>query len=259
MKATSYTHTDQIKEDAHGTLIAENNLGIYHDHFITFLYFNSNTDSAKVNYSSYIANYGTSQHGFSTYDVDGTNNSFVKSTITPIRNTGDPATGGAATQRRSYWTMRRVAETEADGRVRLNDELRDLLFVNSSKTTKIGNEVGYRLLLGGVTATSLLDNDVYPQRRASYTKKQVWVMPYNRSEKWVSGLYAVQSTGEDNLAVWSSKNRRIKDVDIVLLWCTLGLHHVPCQELFPVMPAMSGAFELQPFNFFQSNQLIGTN
>ncbi|KAK3124806.1 hypothetical protein QOZ80_7BG0593540 [Eleusine coracana subsp. coracana] len=191
-------------------------------------------------------------------DVDGTNNSFVKNSLTPMRNTRDPATGGADTPRRSYWTVRReVAENESDGQVKLNDAPRELLFVNPSKRTKIGNEVGYRLLPGGATATSLLDDDDYPQQRASYTKKQVWVTPYNRSEKWVSGLYAEQGTGDDNLAAWSKKNRRIKDEDIVL-WYTLGLHHVPCQEDFPVMPSLSGAFELRPFNFFQSDQLIRT-
>ncbi|GJN12188.1 hypothetical protein PR202_ga30445 [Eleusine coracana subsp. coracana] len=231
MQATSYTHTDKIKEDAHGTLVAENTLGIYHDHFIT-----CHLD----------------------LDVDGTNNSFVKNSLTPMRNTRDPATGGADTPRRSYWTVRReVAENESDGQVKLNGAPRELLFVNPSKRTKIGNEVGYRLLPGGATATSLLDDDDYPQQRASYTKKQVWVTPYNRSEKWVSGLYAEQGTGNDNLAAWSKKNRRIKDEDIVL-WYTLGLHHVPCQEDFPVMPSLSGAFELRPFNFFQSNQLIRT-
>ncbi|XP_062186382.1 amine oxidase [copper-containing] alpha 2, peroxisomal-like [Phragmites australis] len=231
MKATSYMHADQITEDAHGTLVAENTVGVYHDHFVTY---------------------------HLDLDVDGTKNSFVKNTVTPMRNTGDPSTGGADTPRRSYWTVRReVAETEADGQVGINGAPVDLLFVNPSKRTKIGNEAGYRLVPSGATAASLLADDDYPQRRASYTKKQVWVTPYNKSEKWAPGLYADQSTGDDNLAAWSKKNRGIKDKDIVL-WYTLGLHHVPCQEDFPVMPTLSGAFEMRPFNFFERNPLIRT-
>ncbi|CAN6180411.1 unnamed protein product [Urochloa humidicola] len=233
MKATSYTHVDQIKEeDTHGTLLAANTIGVYHDHFITY---------------------------HLDLDVDGTKNSFVKNTITTKRNTGNPATGGADTPRRSYWTVHReVAETEADGQVNVNGAPpADLLFINPNKRTKVGNDVGYRLIPAGATAVSLLSDDDYPQRRASYTKKQVWVTPYNKSEKWVSGLYAEQSTGDDNLAVWSARNRKIKDEDIVL-WYTIGLHHLPCQEDFPVMPTLSGALELRPFNFFERNPLIRT-
>uniref|UniRef100_A0A0E0GPS1 Amine oxidase n=1 Tax=Oryza nivara TaxID=4536 RepID=A0A0E0GPS1_ORYNI len=217
MKATNYTHVDQIRDDIHGTLIAENTVDVYHDHFITY---------------------------HLDLDIDGTKNSFIKNTIIPKHNTGVRATSGAPTPRRSYWTvLYEVAETEAEGQVNINGAPADLLFVNPSKKTKVGNEVGYRLIPAGATATSLLANNDYPQRRASYTKKQV------------SGLYAEQSTGDDNLAAWSK--RRIKDEDIVL-WYTVGLHHVPCQEDFPVMPTISGAFELRPFNFFERNPLIRT-
>nr|CAB3503734.1 unnamed protein product [Digitaria exilis] len=205
VKATTYTHADEITADAHGTLVSENILAIYHDHFIKY---------------------------HLDLDIDGTNNSFVKNVVTTKRNTGDPATGGADTPRRSYWTMQReVAETEADG------------------------QVGYRLIPSGATAASVLADDDYPQRRASYTKKQVWVTPYNKSEKWAAGLYADESTGDDGLAVGSRRNRGIRDEDIVL-WYTLGLHHIPYQEDFPVMPTLSGGFELRPSNFFERNPIL---
>jgi Cu2+-containing amine oxidase len=54
----------------------------------------------------------------------------------------------------------------------------------------------------------------------------VWVTPYNRLEKWVTGLFAEQGTGEDSLGAWSKRNRTIKDWDIVL-WYTVGFHHIP--------------------------------
>uniref|UniRef100_A0A0D9WQB5 Amine oxidase n=1 Tax=Leersia perrieri TaxID=77586 RepID=A0A0D9WQB5_9ORYZ len=211
MKATNYTHVDQIKEDARGTLVAENTVGVYHDHFITY---------------------------HLDLNIDDTKNSFVKNNIVPKRNSGVRATGGAPTPRRSYWTV--LPE-----------------FVNPNKTTEVGNQVGYRLVTVGATATSLLADDDFPQRRASYTKKQVWVTPYNKLEKWAPGLYAEQSTGDDNLAVWSKRNRRTKNEDIVMLY-TVGLHHIPYQEDFPVMPTLRGAFELRPSNFFERNPLIRT-
>ncbi|CAD6217532.1 unnamed protein product [Miscanthus lutarioriparius] len=229
VKGTSYTHADELTVDAHGSLVSENTLAIYHDHYVTY---------------------------HLDLDIDGTNNSFVKNIITARRNTGDPATGGADTPRRSYWTVRReVAETESDGQADVNAGPADLLFVNPGKKTRMGHEVGYRLIPSGATAASVLADDDCPQRRASYTKKQVWVTPYSKAEKWASGLYADQSTGADSLTAWSRRNRGIRDEDIVL-WYTLGLHHIPYQEDFPVMPTLSGGFELRPSNFFERNPIL---
>jgi primary-amine oxidase len=224
VKGTDYTHADQIREDAHGTLVAENTLAVYHDHYVTY---------------------------HLDLDVDGTNNSFVKNIITTRRNT-------AGTPRKSYWTVRReVAETEADAQVDVNAAPADLLIVNPNKRTRMGNEVGYRVVPGGATAASVLDDDDYPQRRASYSKKQLWVTPYNRDEKWAPGLYADQSTGDDGLAAWSGRDRGIQNEDIVL-WYTVGIHHIPYQDDFPVMPTVSGGFELRPANFFERNPLLKT-
>uniref|UniRef100_A0A0E0LMG6 Amine oxidase n=1 Tax=Oryza punctata TaxID=4537 RepID=A0A0E0LMG6_ORYPU len=231
VKGTAYTHADEVKQDAHGTLVAENTIAVYHDHHVTY---------------------------HLDLDVDGTNNSFVKSTVAAVVRDADAA---ADTPRRSYWTVRReVAEREADGQVDLGGAggpPADLVFVNPGKKTRMGNEVGYRVVPGGATAASVLADDDFPQRRAAYCKKQVRVTPYNRSEKWASGLYADQSTGDDGLAAWSERNRAIRGEDIVL-WYTVGLHHVPYQEDFPVMPTLSGGLELRPSNFFERNPLLRT-
>uniref|UniRef100_A0A0D9X0L5 Amine oxidase n=1 Tax=Leersia perrieri TaxID=77586 RepID=A0A0D9X0L5_9ORYZ len=228
VKETAYSHTDQFDGDAHGKLVSENTIAVYHDHYVTY---------------------------HLDLDVDGTNNSFVKNTITTI--TGDTGTN---TPRRSYWTVKReVAEREADGQVDLtaSESPSELAFVNTAKKTKMGNEIGYRIVPSGVaTARSVLADDDFPQRRAAYCKRQVWVTPYAKAERWASGLYADQSNGgDDGLAAWSRRNRGIRGEDIVL-WYTVGIHHVPCQEDFPVMPTISGGVELRPVNFFERNPLL---
>uniref|UniRef100_J3MR44 Amine oxidase n=1 Tax=Oryza brachyantha TaxID=4533 RepID=J3MR44_ORYBR len=83
VKGTVYTHADEVKQDAHGTLVSENTIAVYHDYYVTY---------------------------HQDLNVNDTNNSFVKSTVTAIRDTG------CDTPRRSYWMVRReVAEREADG------------------------------------------------------------------------------------------------------------------------------------------------
>ncbi|WCJ23745.1 Copper amine oxidase family protein [Euphorbia peplus] len=222
IKATNYTHQNQVNEELYGTLIAENTIGTNHDHFFTYRL---------------------------DLDIDGIANSFVKSKLQTT--TMNPFN----TPRKSYWrVVTETARTEADARLRLGAYEADLVVINPNKKTNVGNFIGYRLIPGTVVHP-LLTYDDYPQIRAAFTNYNVWITPYNESEKWAGGLYVDQSRGDDTLAVWSSRNRRIENRDIVM-WYTTGLHHVPYQEDFPVMPTYWIGFELRPTNFFDRNPVL---
>ncbi|PSS11495.1 Primary amine oxidase [Actinidia chinensis var. chinensis] len=225
VKGSPYVNMNQVnqQDNLYGTLLSENVIGVIHDHYITF---------------------------YLDMDVDGSDNSFVKV------NLQREQTSPGESPRRSYLkAVRNVAKTEKDAQVKLKlYDPSEFHVINPSKKTRVGNPVGYKVVSGG-TAASLLDLDDPPQKRGAFTNNQIWVTPYNRTEQWAGGLFVYQGQGEDTLAVWSERDRPIENKDIVL-WYTLGFHHIPCQEDFPIMPTVSSSFDLKPVNFFESNPIL---
>jgi primary-amine oxidase len=125
--------------------------------------------------------------------------------------------------------------------------------VNPSVNGPYGSPVGYQI--DGHGAMTLMSADDYMQRRAGFTNHTLWVTPYNANELFAAGDYPSVSTAGDGLPKWTAANRAIANTDLVA-WLTLGFHHVPRPEDWPIMPVAWHSFEIRPVGFFKRNPAI---
>ena len=206
----------------YGRFIAENTVGVDHDHFFSFRL---------------------------DFDVDGKANSFVRDKLQVKRLP-------AGSLRKSLWVAEaETAKTEEQAKARMTTEQPEIWrVINPNVKSPLGYPVGYEVM-GGENAMSLLVPEDYPQKRAGFTDYQVWVTPYRENERYAAGDYPMQSKGGDGLPAWTKANRAIENTDIVL-WYTIGFHHVPHAEDWPVLPTIWHEFELRPCNFFSRNPAL---
>jgi primary-amine oxidase len=206
----------------YGHFVAENIVGVNHDHYFSFRL---------------------------DLDIDGTDNSFLNEELKKQRlPAGNP--------RRSVWvTEPKIAKVEAEAQLQMMMEHPALWrVVNPNVKGPLGYPVGYEIQPGH-NAVSLMDDDDYPRRRAGFIGHHLWVTPYREDERYPAGDYPTQSHGGDGLPAWTKANRPIENTDIVV-WYTLGFHHVPRPEDWPIMPTAWHEFELRPFDFFARNPAV---
>lgn len=205
----------------YGTLIAPNLVAPNHDHFFNF----------RID-----------------FDVDGPTNTFMRSALVA----GEPAPDAP---RRSFWVVdKQPAKTELEGRYRINPSTPAMYHVmNRNVQSALGHHPGYMVMPNGSAAYGPLDtrNDP-PMMRNGYIDYTIWNTAYDPTHRYAGGELAFASTGADSLPNWVKANRPIANTDIVT-WYTMGFHHVPRMEDWPVMSTMWKGIQLVPFNFFSHN------
>jgi primary-amine oxidase len=208
--------------DAYGRFVDTHIVAVNHDH-----YFNFRLD----------------------LDVDGAANSFVTDRL--VTKTLPPDH-----PRRSIWVRQpTTARTESDGMLHADMDKPALWrVVSTSARNHVGYPTSYQLV-PGMAASTLLSPDDYPRRRARFIDHHLWVTAYSPDEKYAAGNYPTLSTPGQGLPAWTKANRRIEQTDIVL-WHTIGMHHVVRAEDWPVMPVLWHSFELRPFDFFDRNPAL---
>ncbi|HVR30704.1 MAG TPA: tyramine oxidase [Thermoanaerobaculia bacterium] len=222
VRATSLADPSAAEDTAWGALIAPGRVGINHDHFF----------SIRLD-----------------FDVDGPKNRFVRDVIAAQRM---PETS----PRRSLWHMHsEVAKTETEAQYRLSYEQPAMWRVESSEATNaLGYPSSYMLHAEG-NALPLVDEDDAPLARARFATRHLWVTPYAPDERWAAGDYPNQSEPGQGLPAWTAQGRSVEDTDIVL-WYTLGFHHMPSAEDWPVYNLGWHSLTLKPYNFFDRNPAL---
>jgi primary-amine oxidase len=190
------------------------------------------------------------QHYFSfrlDMDVDGARNSVyeVNTRADPV-GPGNPYSGSYRPQ---YTLIRSETESARDA-----DQAsgRAWLIVNPAQHNGIGQPTGYRIVPGADVVRPFAQEDSSLLRRAGFTRHTLWLTAYDQAECYPAGEYINQNPNPDGLAQWTKRDRPLENSDIVA-WYTVGVHHIPRPEDWPVMPVSYAGFMLKPAGFFDQN------
>ena len=125
---------------------------------------------------------------------------------------------------------------------------------NPSVTNALGQPVSYKLMPGD-NILPFAHPSASIIKRAGFMTKHLWVTPYDPDEITATGPYPNQHPGGAGLPEYTSAGRNIENTDLVL-WYTLGYHHVPRPEDWPVSPVAYCGFMLKPVGFFDTNPVL---
>jgi len=147
--------------------------------------------------------------------------------------------------------LRRESEAQ-----RVIDPLRGRywLVANPGHRNELGHEPAYKLVPGS-NVLLFSDPGASVTQRAAFATRHLWVTPYRPDERFPAGDYPNQHPGGAGLPAWTKADRPIEDTDVVL-WYTLGSHHITRPEDWPVMPVERAGFMLKPAGFFDRNPAL---
>lgn len=211
------------QDTAYGPLIGPGRVGVNHDHFI----------SLRLD-----------------LDIDGTANMFARNVLVPEKLPEQ------AHRRTGIWTTKEEpAKTDTEAKFRLSYERPSMWHVmNMSRRNATGYPSSYMIHPHG-NALMVMDPDDPAASRAQFTRYHLWVTPYSPDERYAAGDYPNQSEPGQGLPAWTSRSRDILNRDIVL-WYTMGFHHVPSSEDWPVYNLGWHEVSLTPYNFFDRNPAL---
>ncbi|HZO71736.1 MAG TPA: primary-amine oxidase [Ktedonobacteraceae bacterium] len=178
--------------------------------------------------------------------IDGVNNSVYEV------NTEAVPVGPENPHGNAFHAISTLLSTESEAQRIINPlSARYWKVVNPAVKNHVGEPVAYKLMPGeNVLPFAHPESSV--MKRATFTTRHLWVTPYSREENYPAGTYPNQHPGGAGLPEWTKANRSVENTDVVL-WYTIGAHHIPRPEDWPVMPVGYIGFMLKPVGFFDRN------
>ena len=125
---------------------------------------------------------------------------------------------------------------------------------NPSVKNALGSPVGYKLM-PGENILPFAHPSASVIKRAGFMTKHLWVTPYDQNEMAATGPYPNQHPGGAGLPEYTKNDRNVENTDLVL-WYTVGYHHVPRPEDWPISPVAYCGFSLKPTGFFDTNPVL---
>ncbi len=213
---------DETGKSKYGTEIAPQLNAAYHQHF-----FNFRLDTM----------------------LDGKKNSVVEvSTLPETKGPHNPNNNAFYIEAKTFKT-----EQEAQRTMDFASQ-RTWKVINPNSLNAVGTPVGYKIM-PGENCLPYASQDSSVIKRAGFLNNHLYVTKYDSNEKYATGNYPNQHKGGDGLPKYVSANRNIENEDIVL-WYTMGHHHITRPEDWPVMPTAYINFQLKPVGFFDRNPAL---
>lgn len=181
--------------------------------------------------------------------VDGPRNSVVEVDSEPVPVGSENPLGNA------FITRETLLGSEA-GNARLLDQSRARYWkiVNPGVTNRLGQPVAYKLEPGN-NSMAMAQPGSSVVARSGFITRHLWVTKYDPSQRFAAGEYPNQHAGGDGLPAWIKSDRPTEDTDVVV-WYSMGHHHIPRPEDWPVMPVGRIGFMLKPAGFFERNPAL---
>lgn len=125
---------------------------------------------------------------------------------------------------------------------------------NPSSINELGSPVAYKLTPRDIVRPLVQEGSLIYDR-ARFVQHNLWVTRYHPRELYAAGDYMWQSGDAQGLPEYVADDAPLENTDVVL-WYTLGAHHVARPEDWPVMPCAYTGFHLKPVGFFDGNPAL---